>query len=528
MRYIASLSEINDLVELNLLRPAADIYDFHLAQVDLRQNSFIEPLGQNMGRFGKHDLIMDPETASWALMDERETDLYRSLQHASFSEHIQRLRVPSEDILVSFLKALYRRGLVSLDGQYAFRRDMYRDGFPYHDALLVELLVTERCNLACAYCQARASAQKQDMPERVAMATVERAFELDHATILFELSGGEPLINFGLVGKTVDLIERRAAATGKSVIIALVTNGTLLRPEMAEFVKEHGIKLAISLDGPAEIHRMARPSSGATSRGQVLEPAVSVLKNYNLPFGVLVTVSRHNSEHATEIVRYLAELDPHSVKVNPVARVGRAAHQVAIGVSGAEYLAFMKVVFDHMVGDGMVVREFNISEMVNRLTTRYRDYRCMRAHCNAGITYLVVDPLGRIFPCAQMTGYAHAELGNVLQLPGRLDEVALRNKFMQRFSARRMSDMVICCGCGWRRFCEGGCIAELLDDPQTEINSVRTPNCDFYRGMYNYIMETLSLRPTSLDTYLKSENFRYAPGQVVDEDFADPSRHEQT
>lgn len=519
MLYISSFKEVADAIELNLLRSIPFVSDSHLAKLTLHTNTKIKRLGKCIGSIGNHHLIMDPDTASWALMDSQEAKVYRLVEDCEFGELSEEFQDLPENDLILFLKALYRRGLVCIDDKYPIRLDIYDDEPPYHDTLLIELLVSERCNMGCLYCQANSSAEKKDMLEEVAEATIKRSFELPYQMIIFEISGGEPLINFGLVSRIVESIEINASATGRIVIINVVSNGTLITPDVAKFIRDHNIKLTLSLDGPEGIHELSRPLAGEKPSWGMQQRGLDILTKNEVPFSVVLTVNSRNHIYADEIVHFLGGLAARSVKMNPVLRIGRAANQNAITISNKDYLVFMKAMMNSIMNGNTVVREFIISEMVNRLITRFRDYRCMRTNCNAGITYFVIDPKGRVFPCAAMTEFPHTELGNISKLDGRLDKWLSRSSFVQRFNSRRIWRSEVCCDCEWRNFCQGGCIVETLRDPEVDFKSVRDPNCDFFRGMYRHIMETLSLTPGVLGKYLQSESFGYGPGWVKDERF---------
>ncbi len=236
MLYLSALSDIDDVIELNLLCLKDSIYDFHLTDINILSGSRIVPLGKYIGKFGNHHLIMDPDTASWTLMDDIENNIYNDLlQEKSFHCSINNLTNHHFDFK-EFYKALFSRGLVSIDGTYPYKKELYPDILPFHDGLLVELLVTEKCNMGCLYCQANAGTDKKNMTEPIAIATVNRAFELNYNRIIFELSGGEPLLNFNLIHRIVREIEEKSSVFGKSTIIALVTNGTLLTQRIAEFI----------------------------------------------------------------------------------------------------------------------------------------------------------------------------------------------------------------------------------------------------------------------------------------------------
>ena len=70
--------------------------------------------------------------------------------------------------------------------------------------------------------------------------------------------GGEPLMNFDVVKKTVLYGKAEAAKRGKKFLFTLTTNGVLLKGEIADFLNEEFENVVLSLDGRPEVHDAVR------------------------------------------------------------------------------------------------------------------------------------------------------------------------------------------------------------------------------------------------------------------------------
>ncbi len=118
---------------------------------------------------------------------------------------------------------------------------------PARDLRKVHLVLTGRCNLRCSYCyQNRKPARRmswETLREAVDLAAASRA---DDVRLLF--SGGEPLLELPLIRRAVEYA-RRVRSNGKSFRPALITNGTLLRPEVASYLVGAGFEVLLSFDG---------------------------------------------------------------------------------------------------------------------------------------------------------------------------------------------------------------------------------------------------------------------------------------
>ena len=82
----------------------------------------------------------------------------------------------------------------------------------------------------------------------------------DETTIIFELFGGEPFLEFDLIKKIYDYIEAKKL---KHWLMFATTNGTLIHYEVQNWLiehKEHFI-CGLSLDGTVEMHNINRSNS---------------------------------------------------------------------------------------------------------------------------------------------------------------------------------------------------------------------------------------------------------------------------
>ena len=78
--------------------------------------------------------------------------------------------------------------------------------------------------------------------------------------------GGEPLLNFSLIRKSVayaiEIFQKQ------KIMFSITTNGTLITPEIAKFCSTNNINILLSLDGPKEIHDRYRKTSNGNGSYQ--------------------------------------------------------------------------------------------------------------------------------------------------------------------------------------------------------------------------------------------------------------------
>src|SRR5262249_41722281 len=101
---------------------------------------------------GPMNLLLAEHTAAWCLLTPAEADIARAARAVRLCDLTARLPQLDEAALQEFLVRLYQRGLLRLDGRPGLAPDLLREGALFREGYLVEILVTQQCNLACRYC----------------------------------------------------------------------------------------------------------------------------------------------------------------------------------------------------------------------------------------------------------------------------------------------------------------------------------------------------------------------------------------
>lgn len=100
----------------------------------------------------------------------------------------------------------------------------------------------------------------------LSLSSIKKAFDFFHDDFQEEcyigFYGGEPLLEFETIRRTVDFIENHAALKAKKLRYSISTNGTLLTDEIMAFLNDHKFTVNLSHDGTAqEITRPGDPNS---------------------------------------------------------------------------------------------------------------------------------------------------------------------------------------------------------------------------------------------------------------------------
>jgi uncharacterized protein len=372
---------------------------------------------------------------------------------------------------------------------------------PAHPPLRLRTLVlmlTTSCNLACRYCYedreegcappaAGGGAPREMSPESLRGGV---AYLLDHAGVNPKVSvtffGGEPLLRFPLIQTAVGEARRMARERGKEISFSITTNGTLLTPEIAGFLKENGVSVCLSIDGPPEIHDRNRPyASGKGSYGDVARGIELLMKNKDgFPVAARVTLGR-GAVDVRKTFDHLRGLG--------FDEVGFAPASAAEGSSSALTEEELCAVLDRFreLADGYVedVRERRVpafSNMSQILALIHRGDP-MPYPCGAGIGMLAVDPSGAFYPCHRLCGIGDSFGGSVT---GISEET--RTRFLDGARRRRESACDVC----WaKNFCSGGC----YHDAYLRQGDLFAPSVHYCR----WIKELFLL---GLQTYVRIQN----------------------
>ena len=142
------------------------------------------------------------------------------------------------------------------------------------------LKVHQRCNLACDYCYVYTHADQSwrdratVMPSHVLEAAARRIGEhatahgLERAHLV--LHGGEPLLAGPSRLRSAVRTLRAALPAGCAATVTIQTNGTLLDEAVLDDLREQGVSVGVSLDGPPSANdRHRRHADGRGSSGEV-------------------------------------------------------------------------------------------------------------------------------------------------------------------------------------------------------------------------------------------------------------------
>ena len=108
------------------------------------------------------------------------------------------------------------------------------------------------CNFSCSYCYSAQGRSSTVLDERKIRAALDYFISRDRLEpchlSLFITGGGEPLATWPLTGGLIDYARQRAKAEGFGLSVSVITNGSLVTPEIAAFLHRHDCTVGVSFE----------------------------------------------------------------------------------------------------------------------------------------------------------------------------------------------------------------------------------------------------------------------------------------
>ncbi len=183
-----------------------------------------------------------------------------------------------------------------------------------HDARVVQVHPTLRCNLSCPHCYSSSSPTAAgELAPRTLIRRLECLRSEGYEVVSF--SGGEPLVYRGL-------FEVADAARDLGFRVNAISNGLRLTPERVAAMSRSFSQIGLSLDGTPARHDRMRARPGAFS---LLESRLPLLREHGLKFGFAHCVTAESIEDLPWLLDYAIEQGATLLHLHPLTLVGRAA-----------------------------------------------------------------------------------------------------------------------------------------------------------------------------------------------------------
>lgn len=408
------------------------------------------------------NLALDTGSGAVHVLDDAAFGLLRALRGEEIKE--RDVSAAPEDLRARFspetlgqtleeLARLMEDGLLFSPDDYAG----FADKLGLAPVKAICLHLAHDCNLRCRYCFASTGGfggQRKLMTSDVAKAAIDLLVKIsgERRNLEVDFFGGEPLMNFDTLVKTVEYARSIEEEHGKHFRFTVTTNGISLNDEMIEYINREMDNAVLSLDGRRDINDDMRLLPGGGSAFDAVVPAFQKLARgrNGKDYYVRGTYTKRNLDFDKDVLA-LYQLGFDQISVEPVVTDPKQSYAIADeDVENIEQ-SYERIMHDMIERTGNRQAGYNFFHFMIDLDNGPCAIKRLKG-CGSGNEYVAVTPEGDVYPCHQFVGDESFRMGDVFT--GELD--AERKNF---FAGANLLNKPDCAECWAKFFCSGGCNA---------------------------------------------------------------------
>lgn len=357
------------------------------------------------------------------------------------------------------------------------------------------IIVTPRgnvCPLACDYCynadpHLKRRQCEEKMSEELLEILLRKFFSYPQSRYEIIWHGGEPLLaGIPFYEKVIRLQQElsKELCVVSPVANHIQTNGILISQEWVAFFKEHGFKVGLSIDGPAEIHDAHRKyPNGNGSHADAMRGAL-LLKEAGISIGVGAVVTKGSLNDPIKLFEYMRKyfsVFDFSPCFTAITKEGSWVQEI----TPLEYAEFVTTVFDHWFEvDNPKIRIRTFRHYVEAALGHTPRTCSMASGCHK---FMSVGGQGNVYPCGRLHGLPELQFGTILDQ--EFADIQQRNDYCA-YMEKAHFQSEDCLKCKWQYACNNGCTASRY----TENGEIlpKTPFCEATQIILEHISQKVS------------------------------------
>lgn len=340
--------------------------------------------------------------------------------------------------------------------------------FPFPPAGIGLLIIQPSpfCNINCDYCYLPERTSHKRMSTAVLRQTIECVFAAGLVTDKLSIvwHAGEPLaVPISFYEEAFRTIASLPIAA-EQITHSIQSNGMLINDEWCSFIRDHNIKLGLSIDGPAFIHDAHRKTrSGRGTHAQVMK-GVEVLRRRQIDFHVIAVLTERSLNFPDEIFQFFLDNNIRQVGFNieEMEGVNQTSTLMEDSVNQRIKDFFRRIYFLQKESDGILqIREFERAyqaiaqasiddeHLIPPQNDQVAPFAIISVAYDGSISTFSPELLGM-----QSSAYGDFHFGNVMT--GDLSDVAAGVKFQNVLKDIQTGVRLCADGCEYFSFCGGG------------------------------------------------------------------------
>ena len=368
------------------------------------------------------------------------------------------------------------------------------------------------CNLNCKYCYVEKNFLKKFRKQKTNKATFEKLLLFLEKFIIegiknkkvdtdlsFIFYGSEPL----LYPLQVEMLIKRIIYLSKKhkfkKEIKIITNGTLLNPELISMFKKYGVHLAVSLDGPCKVNDSMRQFPDGSGSYKKIIKFINCLNEKKQPFCISCTVGPHNMQKLKSMVLLAKNLGAKELGFNALLdKTNKLIPFVSTNLSSDFILAASKFAQSKTLYEDRFQKRI---DCFNNFLPYLKD-------CGASGNQIVFYPDGEIGVCQAYMGSRKFIIGNLnkdIKNPLKI----LNSSFFRDWAKRFSLNLDECKFCPAVGICGGGCIFNA-HKKSGNIFGRDKDFCVYIHKLFEYLLTTsLNERFKTEDIYIRDISFMF-------------------
>lgn len=419
--------------------------------------------GQYVDTIEKCKLYYNPLGHGGVTIVDMESQKLLSLCDATHTiEQIIQLDGRSKDVVIDEINTLALREVIGISEQFT---QNIHDHLKSTGEISCWMHLTNNCNLACSYCYIHKS--PGNMSIETAQQTIDRLIQScrihNIKKINIKLAGGEPLLRFDLIQYLVDYAQK--VSNEIKITFTLLTNGTLITEQIANYLKCHSIGVGVSLDGIGPINDICRyDKKGCGSYSRVVY-GLNILKELGITPSIMTTVSTSNYRDLLDLTKFV--LDGEYRFRFSLERDCESGWPKLLDCK-SELIESLHKCYDYIEGH-LPKKDFTNLHTFGDVSFK----RPAKKSCGAGSNFFSIGHDGKLGVC----GLGLVKPFSTIEV---CDDVLGHTRINNPELATNLaSNYPVCNNCYWRKSCAGGC---PLQTKSTYSRYDRpSPYCEVYK-----------------------------------------------
>jgi len=378
------------------------------------------------------------------------------------------------------------------------------------------LKVTRGCNLRCDYCYVKNKDKYakevmdfetfKDIIDRIVIDKTKGIGSDTSIDVTFH--GGEPLsIGYNNMARFLEYASKEFTLNNINVKFSIQSNMTLLNEKFINLLSKHNVSMGVSFDGVGK----ANSRRTKTVKTQAFKEKFSLLKKYNLHFGILMVATKQNIKSIKKSFKFLKkEYDIDSLKINYVEDVnseGSGENEI----TGKEYVKYVIEPAIKSFIKGGYFNESNTNRLLERVfaesllvLNHYERSSCYSKFCGGGQTIIEIEPTGKVFMCGR---YSEEYDAAYIMESGDYDMLGvnqLQKHYNFQLEKTKHINNLKCDTCRADYLCDHGCMA-FHYSKYGEYGIRKNLVCDIFINVEKIMMENLE---DILINFIKKEYLR--------------------